>query len=184
MAQFLGGAALGIAATKALVKGLVGVSRALRIAPRTQPAAGPARRMPCEGPAPPRRRRADHRGDGLRNPGRRPAGRAARRRYRHGGPARTVTATPQPAGTASRHPPSPPPTLAGPVTLTTADNGAAVRLHAGQQVAVALASAGSFSWHVPAAAGTAMRRVSASGGYPASSPRGLPSSRSGRAAPR
>ena len=33
MAQFLGGAALGIAATKALVKGLVGVSRALRIAP-------------------------------------------------------------------------------------------------------------------------------------------------------
>jgi cation:H+ antiporter len=33
IAQFLGGAALVIAATEALVKGLVGVSRALRIAP-------------------------------------------------------------------------------------------------------------------------------------------------------
>jgi hypothetical protein len=57
-----------------------------------------------------------------------------------------------------------------PVTLTTTDNGAAVWLHAGQQVAVALASAGSFSWHVPAAAGTAVRRVSASGGYPGQQP--------------
>jgi hypothetical protein len=85
-------------------------------------------------------------------------------------PARTVTANPQPAGTASWHPPSPPPTQTGPVTLTTADNGAAVRLHVGQQVAVALASAGSFSWHVPAAAGTAVRRVSASGGYPGQQP--------------
>ncbi len=85
-------------------------------------------------------------------------------------PARTVTANPQPAGTASWHPPSPPPTLTGPVTLTTADNGAAVRLHVGQQVAVALASAGSFSWHVPAAAATAVRRVSASGGYPGQQP--------------
>ena len=125
--------------------------------------------MPCEGPAPPRRRRADHRGDGLRNPGRRQAGppaagtgTAAR--------ARTVTANPQPAGTASWHPPSLPPALTGPVTLTTADNGAAVRLHAGQQMAVALASAGSFSWHVPAAAGTAVRRVSASGAYPGQQP--------------
>jgi cation:H+ antiporter len=33
VAEFLGGAALVIAATEALVKGLVGVSRALRIAP-------------------------------------------------------------------------------------------------------------------------------------------------------
>ncbi len=85
-------------------------------------------------------------------------------------PARTATASPQPAGTASSHPPSPPLTLTGPVKLTTADNGAAVRLHVGQQVAVALASAGSFSWHVPAAAGTAVRRVSASGGYPGQPP--------------
>jgi hypothetical protein len=85
-------------------------------------------------------------------------------------PARTVTATPRPAGTASWQPPGPPPARTGPVTLTTADNGAAVRLHAGQQVAVALASAGSFSWHVPAATGTAVRRVSASGGYPGRQP--------------
>ena len=85
-------------------------------------------------------------------------------------PARTVTASPQAAGTASWRPPSPPPTLTGPVTLTTADNGATVRLHVGQQVAAALASAGLFSWHVPATLGPAVRRVSASGGYPGQQP--------------
>jgi hypothetical protein len=85
-------------------------------------------------------------------------------------PARTVTASPQPAGTASWRPPSPPPTLTGPVTLTAADNGAAVRLHVGQRVAVALASEGLFSWHVPAAAGAAVRRVGVSGGYPGRQP--------------
>ena len=90
-------------------------------------------------------------------------------------PAGTASASPQVAGTASGRPPipapgSPPPTLTGPVMLTTADNGAAVRLHAGQQVAVALASEGLFSWHVPTAVGAAVRRVSASGGYPGQQP--------------
>jgi hypothetical protein len=65
---------------------------------------------------------------------------------------------------------SPPPTLAGPVTLTLADNGAVIRLRAGQRVAVALASEGFLSWHVPAAAGAAVRRVSVSGGYPGQQP--------------
>jgi hypothetical protein len=85
-------------------------------------------------------------------------------------PARTVTASPQVAGTASGRPPIPPPALTGPVTLAMADNGAAVRLHVGQQVAVALASEGLFSWHVPTAVGAAVRRVSASGGYPGQQP--------------
>jgi hypothetical protein len=60
--------------------------------------------------------------------------------------------------------------LTGPVTLTTADNGGVVRLQIGQQVAVALASEGLFSWHVPAAVGASVRRVSASGGYPGQQP--------------
>jgi hypothetical protein len=85
-------------------------------------------------------------------------------------PARTATTSPQPAGTASWRSPSPPPTLTGPGTLTNSDNGATVRLHAGQQVAVALASTGLFSWHVPAAVGAAVTRVSASGGYPGQQP--------------
>lgn len=86
-------------------------------------------------------------------------------------PARTATASPQAAGTAPGQPPTPPQaspaaTLSGPVTLTAADNGAVVRLHTGQQVAVALKSEGIFSWHVPTAAGAAVRSVSAGGGYP------------------
>jgi hypothetical protein len=56
------------------------------------------------------------------------------------------------------------------VTLAAADNGALVRVHVGQRVAVALASEGMFSWHVPAAAGAAVRRVTASGGYPGQQP--------------
>lgn len=67
-------------------------------------------------------------------------------------------------------PGSPPPTLAGPATLTATDNGAIVRLHVGQQVAVTLTPEGFFSWHVPAAAGAAIKRVSASGGYPGKQP--------------
>ena len=82
-------------------------------------------------------------------------------------PARTVTASPASTVTAPGRPSvSPSPTLTGPATLTTADNAATVRLRPGQRVTVALASRGLFSWHVPAAAGTAVKRVSASGGYP------------------
>ncbi|MHC4055849.1 hypothetical protein, partial [Bradyrhizobium sp. 25ACV] len=77
------------------------------------------------------------------------------------------TAPAQPSGPA---PGSPAPTLTGPATLTAADNGAVVRLHTGQKVAVTLMSQGLFSWHVPAAAGAAVRRVSASGGYPGQQP--------------
>lgn len=90
-------------------------------------------------------------------------------------PARTATASPQVAGTAraqpsSPVPDSPVPTLTGPAALTAADNGAVVRLHIGQQVAVTLTPEGLFSWHVPAAAGAAIRRLSASGGYPGQQP--------------
>ena len=51
-----------------------------------------------------------------------------------------------------------------------ADNGAVVRLHTGQQVAVTLTPGTFFSWHVRAAAAAAVRRVSASGGYPGQQP--------------
>jgi hypothetical protein len=85
-------------------------------------------------------------------------------------PAGTATASPQAVDTASARPPSPPATLTGPAMLTAADNGAIVRLHVGQLVTVALASEGLFSWHVPAATGPAVRRVRASGGYPAKQP--------------
>ena len=74
------------------------------------------------------------------------------------------------AGTAGAQPSSPAPTLTGPATLTGADNGAVVRLRTGQQVTVTLTSGTFFSWHVPAAAGAAVRRVSASGGYPGQQP--------------
>jgi hypothetical protein len=80
------------------------------------------------------------------------------------------TATALPAGTATAQPSSPAPTLTGPATLTVADNGAVVRLRTGQQVAVTLTAGSFFSWHVPAAAGAAVRRVSASGGYPSQQP--------------
>jgi len=106
------------------------------------------------------------------------------------GPAGTVTA-PQSgagsavAGTASAAPPvtvqatgpptnpglpSPRPTkLTGPVTLTAANTGAVVYLHTGQQVTVVLAP-GFEQWHLPAASGTAVRLVSASGGFPGKQP--------------
>jgi hypothetical protein len=86
-----------------------------------------------------------------------------------------VTASAGVAGTASARPPgltraSPAPTLTGTATLTVADTGVTVRLRAGQQVDVTLASEGFFSWHVPTATGAAVRRVSASGGYPGRQP--------------
>lgn len=90
-------------------------------------------------------------------------------------PAATATASPIGGATASplaTIPPtaSPPPARAGRAALTTADNGAAVRLRPGQRVTVALAAQGLFSWHVPAAAGAAVRKTSASGGYPGRRP--------------
>src|SRR6266496_1536973 len=53
--------------------------------------------------------------------------------------------------------------------LTVADNGATVRLRVGQSVVVALAGRG-LVWDVPKASGDAVRRISASGGYPTSRP--------------
>lgn len=88
-------------------------------------------------------------------------------------PPRTVTASPIGGVTsqlATIRPGSPPPALTGPATLTTADNGAIVRLHPGQRVSVALGSEGLFSWHVPAEAGAAVMRVSSGGGYPGRRP--------------
>lgn len=90
-------------------------------------------------------------------------------------PARTVTASPAGTGTASGQPSIPPqgsplPVLTGPVTLTTTDDGATVRVRPGQRVIVTLASQGLFSWHIAAAAGIAVHRVSASGGYPGRQP--------------
>jgi len=55
-------------------------------------------------------------------------------------------------------------------TLTAADNGRRVRVSIGQSVAVALASHGGLSWHVPAATGTALIRTSGGGGYPGHRP--------------
>ena len=51
-----------------------------------------------------------------------------------------------------------------------ADNGVTVRLHRGQRVIVTLQAQGMFSWHVPAAAGAAVRKINGSGGYPGQQP--------------
>jgi hypothetical protein len=56
-----------------------------------------------------------------------------------------------------------------PVTLTAASNGTTVRLFRGQPVSVELRGT-ALSWHIPAATGTAVRRTSASGGYPGHQP--------------
>ncbi len=86
------------------------------------------------------------------------------------------SATASPVGGATAGGPAPvspsasPPVLAGPAVLTVADSGAIVRLRPGQRVTVALAAQGLFSWHMPAVAGAAVRRVSASGGYPGRQP--------------
>lgn len=89
-------------------------------------------------------------------------------------PARTATASPvrtvAASGPAVPQPGTSPRTLTGPAALTTADNGATVRLRPGQRVTVALASNGAMSWHVPAAAGAAVTRIGASGGYPGREP--------------
>jgi hypothetical protein len=56
-----------------------------------------------------------------------------------------------------------------PVTLTAVSNGTTVRLFRGQSVSVVLRGS-ALSWHVPAATGRAVRRTSASGGYPGHQP--------------
>ena len=56
-----------------------------------------------------------------------------------------------------------------PVSLTAASNGTTVRLFRGQSVSVMLRGT-ALSWHVPAATGNAVRRTSASGGYPGRQP--------------
>jgi hypothetical protein len=61
------------------------------------------------------------------------------------------------------------PPARAPVSLTVLSNGKTVRLFRGQSVTVVLRPAG-LSWHVPAATGRAVRRTSASGGYPGRQP--------------
>lgn len=56
-----------------------------------------------------------------------------------------------------------------PVSLTAASNGTTVRVFRGQSVSVVLRGA-ALSWHVPDATGRALRRTSASGGYPGHRP--------------
>ena len=53
-----------------------------------------------------------------------------------------------------------------PNSLTTADNGATVRLTTGQSITVTLVPAPPFSWHLPAVTGSIIHRTDASGGYP------------------
>jgi hypothetical protein len=55
------------------------------------------------------------------------------------------------------------------VSLTGVSNGTTVRLFRGQSVSVTLPGA-AVSWHVPVATGRAVRRTSASGGYPGHHP--------------
>jgi hypothetical protein len=56
-----------------------------------------------------------------------------------------------------------------PVSLTAVSNGTTVRLFRGQSVSVVLRGT-ALSWHIPAATGKAVRRTSASGGYPGHQP--------------
>jgi len=56
-----------------------------------------------------------------------------------------------------------------PASLTAASNGTTVRLFRGQSVSVVLRGT-ALSWHIPAATGMALRRTSASGGYPGHQP--------------
>jgi hypothetical protein len=74
--------------------------------------------------------------------------------------------TGQPAGSTASAATSP---AHAPVPLTVLSNGRTVRLFRGQSVTVVLRRAG-LSWHVPAATGRAVRRTSASGGYPGRQP--------------
>jgi hypothetical protein len=83
-------------------------------------------------------------------------------------PAQVVTVPP--AGTPS----TPPPRIVigenSRVTLTEADNGAAVILRPGQTISVVLGGQSFISWHTPRAAGATLRRISSSGGYPGNKP--------------
>jgi hypothetical protein len=56
-----------------------------------------------------------------------------------------------------------------PVSLTAFSDGTTVRLFRGQSVSVVLRGT-ALSWHLPAATGRAVRRISASGGYPGHQP--------------
>jgi hypothetical protein len=58
-------------------------------------------------------------------------------------------------------------TPAGHVTVTTASNGSTIAVRTGQVITVDLGSRGVLSYHQPHASGTALRRLWASGGYPA-----------------
>lgn len=64
-----------------------------------------------------------------------------------------------------------------------ANNGATVRLRPGERATITLAAQGRLAWHVPAAAGAAVRKVSGSGGYPGTQPAraAFPAVRPGRA---
>jgi hypothetical protein len=55
------------------------------------------------------------------------------------------------------------------LALTAVSNGTTVRLFRGQSLSVVLRGT-ALSWHVPAASGRAVRRTSASGGYPGHQP--------------
>jgi hypothetical protein len=90
-------------------------------------------------------------------------------------PAHTATASPQGSVSASRLATIPPPVSSSraamdPDALTVQDNGATVRLHPGQRLTVTLTAIGMFSWHVPAATGAALMKISTSGGYPTKLP--------------
>jgi hypothetical protein len=75
-------------------------------------------------------------------------------------------ASPHPATTTAS---TPTPQAGTPVALTAVSNGKTVRLFRGQSVSVVLGGT-ALSWHVPAATGRAVRRTSASGGYPGHQP--------------
>jgi hypothetical protein len=75
----------------------------------------------------------------------------------------SVPASPGPTG------PTPQPSVSGPAVLTVTSNGTVVRLSTGQSVTVVLRRS-ALSWHVPAVTGAAVRRTSASGGYPGNAP--------------
>ena len=86
----------------------------------------------------------------------------------------SATASPAPATTlpvsptGRTGPPGPPVTSRG--ILTVADSGTTIRLRSGQEVTVLLGPGGMMMWGRPAAVGSAVIRVSASGGYPSSLP--------------
>ena len=79
-------------------------------------------------------------------------GRPASASHPADGPARTATPQARP-----------------PVSLTAVSNGTTLRLFRGQSVSVLLRGT-AVSWHVPVATGRAVRRISASGGYPGHQP--------------